>query len=98
MEIHGTVFYQTIFPPKGSIFFSASCFKSSTHWPKEASLNIHFKKMVGCLVKLHQFSWKDLVNIIQLSHEKKKNLLLSIESWLANRDPYSGLLKSPYFG
>ena len=30
---------------------------------------------------------------VQLSHEKK-NLLLSIESWLLNRDPYNGLLKS----
>ena len=27
---------------------------------------------------------------------KKKHLLLSIESWLVNRDPYNGLLQSPY--
>ena len=30
----------------------------------------------------------------QVSHEK--NLLLSIESWLFNRDPFKGLLRSPY--
>ncbi len=30
-----------------------------------------------------------------MSHEKK-TALLSIESWLFHRDPYNGLLKSPY--
>ena len=32
------------------------------------------------------------VGFIHMSHEKKKkNLLLSIESWLVNRDPYNGV-------
>ena len=36
-----------------------------------------------------------LTNFVKVNHEKKK-LLLSIESWLFNRDPYNGWLKSPY--
>ena len=35
------------------------------------------------------------LGFVQVSHEKKA-LLLSIESWLVNRDPYNGLLKSLY--
>ena len=31
----------------------------------------------------------------QVSHEKNKNLLLSIESWLVHRDPYNGLWNNP---
>ena len=33
----------------------------------------------------------DKTVLSMVSHEKK-NLLLSIESWLFNRDPYNGLL------
>ena len=37
------------------------------------------------------------LGIQQIPNEApKKNLLLSIESWLFNRDPYSGLLSSLY--
>ncbi len=33
---------------------------------------------------------------LQVSHEKEKNLLLSIESWLFNRHPYNGFFTGKY--
>ena len=41
------------------------------------------------------FSFREVGNFslwTPLSHLKKRTLLLSIESWLVNRDPYSELL------
>ena len=37
------------------------------------------------------------INILQKTGEqRKKNLLLSIESWLFNRDPYIDLWNNPH--
>ena len=44
-----------------------------------------------CLYIL-DFGCKPLIS----SGPRKKNSLLSIESWLFHRDPYNGLSKSPY--
>ena len=38
---------------------------------------------------------EDIVPWKQMSHEKNP-ALLSIESWLVNRDPYNGLWNNPY--
>ena len=51
---------------------------------------LHFEAMdVALQLQNAPWSWW------QLSHQKK-NLVLSIESWLVNRDPYNGLWNNPY--
>ena len=43
--------------------------------------------------------WWDIIHPNRkqhVSHEKKKNILLSIESWLVYRDPYNGFWNNPY--
>ena len=41
-------------------------------------------------------TFKSISEVKFAYNEPRKNLLLSIESWLFNRDPYDGLLKSLY--
>ena len=43
----------------------------------------------------HMQQYEKHIPSIQSTEPRKKSLLLSIESWLFNRDPYNGLLQSP---
>ena len=59
--------------------------------------NLFFPKFHFCGFTHHRFTNGSFTNLIPRKYEpRKKKLLLSMKSWLVNRDPYSGLLESLY--
>ena len=48
-------------------------------------------KPMGCFLLKMNSTWGGVLGVLPFE-PRKKTLLLSIESWLVNRDPYNGLL------